>query len=93
MSFKHIHAMNNSATTPKMMIYKHSLLLFKIWNESIYSKDWLALNFQQNVNERTNFVMIFETINLKIGKNLVTNRLKIMNGLINFDWLNLKLNS
>ena len=70
MSFEQIHAMNDHATPPKMIIYKHSLLLVEIWNESIYSKDWLALKFQQNFNERTNLVMIFETSKLKIGKNL-----------------------
>ena len=70
MSFEQIHAMNNHATPQKMMIYKHALLLFKIWKERIYSKDWLALKFQQNFNERTNLVMIFETSKLKIGKNL-----------------------
>ena len=53
--------------------------------------NWLALNFQQNFNVRTDTVMIFETNNLKIGKNLATNRLKLINGLIKFDWLNLNI--
>ena len=93
MSYEQIHAMNDRASPKQMMVYKHSLLLFKIWNERIYSRDWLALNFQQNFNERVEGVMIFETSILKIGKNLVTNRLKIINGLIDFGWLNLNINT
>ena len=73
----------------QMMIIKHAILLHKIWNETIYSKQWLALNFQQNFNERNESVRIFETNKLKVGKNLVVNRLKVINGLIKYEWLNL----
>ena len=75
-----------------MLLYKHSLLLHKICNEPIYSMDWLDLDFQQNFNERRAKVMIFDTSRRKIGKNLSTNRLKIINGLIKQDWLNLSMN-
>ena len=52
--------------------------------------NWLALNFQQNFNEH---VMLFESSKLKIRKNLSPNRLKIINVLLDYDWLNLSLNS
>ena len=93
MSYEQIHAINKRATPNQMMLYKHSLLLYKIWNDAIYSKDWLALNFQQNFNLRCNKVMLYETSNCKVGKNLSPNRLKVINGLIEFDWLNLSSNS
>ena len=92
MSFEQIHAINKHATPQQIMIYKHSLLLYKIWNDSIYSKDWLVLNFQQNLNEKCTHLMLFESSNFKVGKNLPTNRFKIINGLINFDWLNVVQN-
>ena len=82
MSFEQIHTINKRATPMQMMIIKHAILLHKIWNETIYSKQWLALNFQQNFNERNESVRIFETNKLKVGKNLVVNRLKVINGLI-----------
>ena len=93
MSFEQIHVINKRATPNQMLLYKHSLLLHKIWNDPIYSKDWLDLNFQQNFNERRTKVMIFDTSQRKIGKNLSTNRLKIINGLIEHEWLNLSMNS
>ena len=59
----------------------------------LYTQEWLALNFQQNFNARTSTVMIYDISKIKIGKNSPTNRLKIINGLIQYDWLNLSLNS
>ena len=76
-----------------MLIYKHCLLLFKLWNDPIHSNEWLALNFQQNFNERCSTVKIFETNNYKVGRNLAINRLRVVNGLIEFDWLNLSNNT
>ena len=93
MSFEQIHVINKRATPKLMMVYKHAILLYKVWNDTIYSKQWLALNFQQNFNERVNTVNVFETSNLKVGKNIVANRLKIINGLIRYEWLNLGMNS
>ena len=90
MSFEQIHSVNKRATPKQMMIYKHALLLFKIWNDPIYSKDWLALNFQQNFSARSSHVRVFDTSNVKIGKNLTVNRLKLINGLIEYKWLNMK---
>ena len=37
--------------------------------------------------------MIFETSNLRIGEHLAANRFKIINGLIDFSWLNLNINT
>ena len=90
MSYDQIHSINNRATPNQMMKYKHALLLFKIWNVPIYPKEWLALNFQQNFSARGTQVRIFETNKLKIGKNLTVNRLKLINGLIEYKWLNMK---
>ena len=72
MSFEQIHAINKRATPNQMLLYKHSLLLHKIWNDPIYSMDWLDLNFRQNFNESRTKVMIFDTSRRKIGKNLST---------------------
>ena len=93
MSFDLIHTINKRATPSQMLLYKHSLLLYKVWNDPIYSKDWLDLNFQQNFSVRNLTIKIFDTSCRKVGKNLATNRLKILNGLINYTWLNLDINS
>ena len=93
MSFDQVHSLNNRATPSQMMSFKHAILLYKIWNDQNYSKEWMALNFQQTFNERNLTVNVFESNNLKVGKNLPVNRLKIINGLIKYEWLNLSINS
>ena len=51
--------MDQRATQTKMMMmYKHALLLYTIFNVSIITNDWMDLNFQQNKNERNNFWIV-----------------------------------
>jgi hypothetical protein len=88
-SFDQLHSINKRATPIQLMSYKHSLLLHKIFNNQLYFKDWLSLNFQQTFNARNNTVNIVDTSRIKIGKNIAINRLKIINGKIPYDWLNL----
>ena len=75
------------------MSFKHSLLLHKIFNNQIYAKDWLSLHFQQTFNSRNQTLRVFDTLKTKIGKNIVINRLKLINGKIEYEWLNLSWQS
>ena len=86
-----LHSMNNRATPSKMLLYKHALLLHKTYNDTKMSPEWLGLNFQQNFNNRNEMVNIIDTSKYKIGKNLLVNRLRILNGKIKLDDLNLSL--
>ena len=63
------------------------------YNGEINNDDWIDMHFQQNFNLRTNTVQIVDRSKLKIGKNIMLNRLLILNRQIDFDWLNLSLNS
>ena len=92
-SFIQLHSINKRATPTQIMNYKHALLLYKIFNNQLYSLEWLALNFQQTYNARTDTLNIVDTSRIKIGKNSATNRLKLINGKITFDSLNLSWNS
>ena len=76
-----------------MMKYRWSIQLFKIYNRYITDDDWLDMNVQQNFNARCSFVKINDYSNLKIGKNIMTNRLGVLNNQIDYDWLNLSLNT
>ena len=71
------------------MAYKHALILYRIFNDSFYSNDWLSLNFQLIFNARDQFLKIINMSKLKIGKNLAVNRIKLINGKIMYNWLNL----
>ena len=51
----------------------------------------MDMNVQQNFNARLNSVQINDMSNLRIGKNVLSNRLGILNNEINYEWLNLNL--
>ena len=55
--------------------------------------DWIDMNTQQNFNTRNEKFHITDTSRLKIGINMICNRLKVLNDRINLDWLNLSLTS
>ena len=76
-----------------MMKYRQSIQLFKIFNNDDQNDDWVDLNFQQNFNARNDSIQLYDVSRLKVGKNLMINRLSTLNGQIKFDWLNLGLNS
>ena len=73
--------------------HRMAIQLYKVYNGTMDSEDWMDLNFQQNFNQRMNTVQIIDKSRLRIGRNVLMNRLPILNNEINFDWLNLSLNS
>ena len=93
MSFEQTHGINKCGIPRQFLKYKHSLLMYKIWNDVIFSQEWLALNFQQNFNVRSTTVKVFETSKSKVGKNIAVNCLTVINGLIEYDWLNLSIDA
>ena len=92
-SFDQLHYMAKRVTPTQIMNYKHALLLFKIYNGKDCERDWIDLNFNQNFNRRSNLFNCIDTSLSKIGKNIASNRIRLVNGKIPFDWLNLTLNS
>ena len=93
MSFAKLHLLAKRATPPQVMKYKHAIQLHKVYNNSNPSFDWLSLFFNQNFNNRATTVKFFDTSTYKIGKNLLANRFKILNNEIQYDWLNMSLES
>jgi hypothetical protein len=45
-SFNYIHEINNRGAPNNLMLYKHSLLLHKLYNEEQPSTEWVNHNFQ-----------------------------------------------
>jgi hypothetical protein len=87
-SFITLHTLNNRATPDKMIKYKTSLLLHKIVNNNEMSLEWQQLFFNQNFNQRNNRANFRDLSKYRIGKNLITNRLNILNNKIPYDWFN-----
>ena len=47
------------------------------------------LNFQQMFNNRTDTILIADESKNRIGKNIIMNRLSVLNGKLKLDWMNL----
>ena len=92
-SFERLHSIANRATPEKICQYKHALLLHKIYNDIDQGADWLALNFNQNFNNRNPTFLTTDTSKFKIGKNIASNRLKLINNKIKLKDLNDKMSA
>ena len=65
--------------TAARLIYKHALLLHKVFNDEDRTARWLSLHFQQNFNRRLSKFQIHSNHKFRVSKNLVANRLTIIN--------------
>ena len=72
-----------------MMKYRHALELYNVYNSEDMNTDWIDLNMQQNFNGRNDYVHIVDHSRVRVGKDLLMNRLSLINDSINYDWLNL----
>ena len=65
--------------------YRLAIQLHKIYNGSSMNDDWIDMNIQQNFNARNGRFHITDNSRLKIGVNIMCNRLKVLNDNINFE--------
>lgn len=87
-SHEGLHYLNQRATRDQMTIYKHALLLHKIYNNKTKSIDWTNLFFNQHFDARCNFVQFYNAPRYKIGNNVLANRCTVLIGKIELHWLN-----
>ena len=92
MSFETLHTMNQREKPNQITVYKHALLLHKIYNDDS-NIDWNDLFFTQHFNQRNLTITFFNTSNYKVGNNLLTKRFTSLNGKIELSWLNDSFNS
>ena len=93
MSHLKLHEINQRATPENYCLYKHAILLHTIYNEKRPNLEWLAINFNQNFNQRKTTFAAFDNSNYKIGKNnKISNRISCLNNKIELGWLNKDVN-
>jgi hypothetical protein len=88
-----IHNMAQRSPPQNYCLYKHALILYKLFNDCIPTLEHLHLNFQLADNERSDFLTFIKNDNFKVGANILINRLAELNGKINKNWLLLNLDS
>ena len=49
----------------------------------------LSLYFQQNFSQRREFVTVIDASRNEVGRNNLINRFNVLNGKINYNWVNL----
>ena len=74
-----------------MLIYKHAILLHKLYNTNIHGTDWVDLNLDQILTSRQTTFNIMKSNIFMVGNNLLTTRLSILNNKVNLNDLNLSL--
>ena len=81
----------SSALPMNFAKYRLAIQLFKLYNGGYESDDWQDLNVQQNFNARCDTFHINDCSKMKVGKNILCNRLTCLNRQVKLDWLNLSL--
>ena len=90
-SYVDLHLLYKRALPNNYCLYRHCLLLFKVFNSSIPKKDWLDLNFRMiNTSRQTHFE-ISNSSSYKVGNNILSNRLSCISKKITLDMLNLPI--
>ena len=93
-SYVDLHLLYKRALPNNYCLYRHCLLLFKVFNTSIPKKDWLDLNFRMintsNTSRQTHFE-ISNSSSYKVGNNILSNRLSCISKKITLDMLNLPI--
>ena len=67
-SYQSLHTISKRANPNQIIIYKHALLLHKIYNDKTNSLVWLDLFTNQTFNNRSPNIYFIDTSNFKIGK-------------------------
>ena len=88
-----IHAQAKRALPENMCMYKHALMLYKLLRNDLCDNELMHLNFQIADNERSTKMSFFKRQKYDVGKNVLLNRLHILNDKIEKNWINLKLDS
>ena len=92
-SYINLHKLYKRALPNQFCFYRHSLLLHKVFNDSIPQRDWLDLNFQIIKTRRQ---ILFEVHNQsvhKVGNNILPNRFSCLNKKIPLEMLNLSVDA
>ena len=69
--------------------YKHALQLHKVYNSKETGEDWIRLNFNQRISK---FITTDDS-RYKVGKNLLANRMTLLNNTIELCDINKSFNT
>ena len=88
-SYINLHTINKRAIPSKFRLYRHSLLLYKAFNNEFLWNNWLSLNFQMINTRRQSLFEIQNCSIFRVGNNILSNRLSCLNKSLCLSLLNL----
>ena len=86
-----LHKLHKRALPSKFCLYRHCLLLYKVFNNAIPKKDWLDLNFKIIHTSRQIYFEISSNPSYRVGNNILSNRLSCINKKVPLNDLNLSV--
>ena len=92
-SFIDVHKSCKRATRNQMIIYKHAILLHKLYNVNFPQAEWMDLNIHQTPTSWQTKFKISKGNKFLVGNNIIATRLSILNNKIDLNDLNLPLDS
>ena len=92
-SFINVHKNVNRASPNKLLLFKHAVLLHKLFNNQTPTLEWADLHLKQTFTSRQLQFRAVKKSDYKIGNNILANRLSVLNNKILLDDLNLSLNT
>ena len=88
-----IHSIADRALPDQMLMYKHAIQMYKLFNHCQPEPEFINMNFQLNQNPRIKHANFFMRQNYNIGNNILLNRLTHLNDKIEKSWLEQSLNT
>ena len=64
-------------------------MLYKVFNHKIRLKEWIVLNFNQNLSSRQKYFKVISEPTYKVGNHILSYCLSVVNKTVEFYWLNL----
>ena len=86
-----IHRMADRALPEKMCLYRHAVIMYKLFNSMLCDNEFIEMNFQLCDNARSRKITFTKNQRFNVGKNILLNRFYDLNNLIEKNWLNLSL--
>jgi hypothetical protein len=90
-SHTEIHNITKRSPPENYSMYKHAILIHKLFNNCIPANEHLHLNFQLTDNERNDYLVFTRNQKYKVGNNILLNRFVHLNRTIKKDWLLLNI--
>ena len=88
-----IHNLAGRALPEKMCLYRHAVLMYKLFNNMICENEFVELNFQLYDNTRCPKITFTRNQKYDVGKNILLNRFCDLNNMIDKSWLELSLDT